>query len=73
MLYFKILKSFNKLEILLFIENSANLEIISCNVPNGQTLGTINSAKSKVKIRTIINPVARGENWLKKFILEGTN
>jgi hypothetical protein len=29
--------------------------------------------KRNVKIRTTIKPVAKRENWLKNFIVEGTN
>jgi hypothetical protein len=73
MLYFKILKSFNKLKYFFLFRKKAILEMISCNVPRGQILEQYILPKRNVIIRTTTKPVATRENWLKNFMAEGTN
>jgi hypothetical protein len=72
-LYLSHLTSFSKRKYFFLFKKCANLEKISCNVPNGQILEQYTLPNKTVRTRTTIKPVANNENKLKNFIIEGTN
>jgi hypothetical protein len=73
MLYLSHLTSFSKRKYFFLFKKWANLEIISCSVPNGQILEQYILPNNMVKTRITIKPEANSENRLKNLIIEGTN